>query len=183
MNDFASDDAFQRAKRDELLLPGFYGEYACEGRYVVVDKGRLATLLQQRYAIDTWVQGRDGTCIAIEEKIVRWKGYRYHSFFFETRSCTVPGFESDGWMVYGKADYLLYCFTQADGGLECWLIEFPALQAWFWPRVEQFKLHVMDEKNRSEGRLVPTMMVHRAVRTWRRRIARVGDDVVTEKVA
>ena len=46
MNDFHADNAWQRKVRDEVLAPGFYGQYAVEGRYVVVDKGRLSTILQ-----------------------------------------------------------------------------------------------------------------------------------------
>lgn len=171
MNEFERDNAWQKAKRDSVLAPGFYGKYAVDGRYVTIDKGRLATILQKRYAVDTVVQGRDGAAIFIEEKIVRWPGYRYADFFLETRSCTNPGHESPGWMFYGEADYLLYCFEMEGGGLDCWLIEFQPLQKWFWPREESFPYSQLRHTvNKTGGRLVPVRDVHRNVPAWRRRL-------------
>jgi hypothetical protein len=168
MNDFHSDNAWQRRVRDEVLAPQFYGRYAKEGRYVFVDKGRLASILQKRYAVDTVLQARDGSALCIEEKIVRWPGYKYACFCLETKSCTLPGLESPGWMFYGEADYILYCFHQDDGGLDCWLIDFPKLQQWFWPRESGFTPFHMKTKNRTFGRKVPIANVHRAVPTWRK---------------
>ncbi len=152
-----------------MLAPHFYGVYAINGRYVTIDKGRLAHVLQRRFAVDTIVQGSNGSAICIEEKIVRWPGYHYQSFCLETNSCTVPGHESDGWMVYGKADYLLYCFQLEDGGLDCWLIDFAKLQEWFWPLKEMFPTFLMSETlNKTCGRLVPIEDVRTNVPTWRR---------------
>jgi hypothetical protein len=173
MNDFERDNAWQRRIRDEILAPSFYGQFALEGRYVFIDKGRLATILQQRYAVDTIVQARDGAALCIEEKIVRWPGYRYAAFALETHSCTVPGRESSGWMIYGEADFLLYCFQIECGDLDCWLIDFPKLQAWFWPRETTFPPFRMSETiNKTAGRIVPIKDVHCAVPAWRRRIGR-----------
>ena len=171
MNDFVRDNAWQRQVRDAVLAPGFYGQYAVEGRYVFIDKGRLASALQ-REAVDTILQGKDGQAICVEEKIVRWPGYKYAAFCLETKSCTVPGRESPGWMFYGQADYLLYCFQLEDGGLDCWLIDFPKLQEWFWPRESTFPSFQMERTiNRSAGRKVPTADVHRSVPAWRRRVS------------
>ena len=171
MRDFARDDAWQRQVRDKILAPGFYGQHAVEGRYVTMDKGRLATILQKRSAVDTVVQGRDGEAIFIEEKIVRWPGYKYACFFLETKSCTVPGHESPGWMFYGEADYLLYCFQTEAHDLDCWLIDFPSLQEWFWKRENSFPYHqLQDTINKTAGRLAPVADVHRNVRAWRRQI-------------
>lgn len=167
MNDFHDDDKWQRDQRDRILAPGFYGRYAVSGRYVVLDKGRMANILQQRFAVDTIVQGRDGAAICIEEKIVRWKGYRYECFALETKSCTVPGHESPGWMFYGEADYLLYCFQQENDDLDCWLIDFPQLYDWFWPRESTFPIFRNEKKNRTLGRVVPIEDVRRAVSTGR----------------
>jgi hypothetical protein len=181
MNEFHVDDAWQRGVRDKVLAPGFYGEYAVEGRYVFIDRGRLAGLLQKRYAVDTIVQGRDGKAACIEEKIVRWpydrktgkpKDRPHTRFFLETESCTVPGHESNGWMVYGQADYLNYCFASRDeSALTCWLIDFPELQTWFWEHVEEFRAHQMtDTVNRTCGRLVPIEAVRQNVKCWCREI-------------
>lgn len=171
MNDFERDNKWQRQVRNEILAPGFYGQYAVDGRYVVIDKGRLATILQKRYAVDTIVQGRDGSALCIEEKIVRWPGYRYASFCLETKSCTVPGHESPGWMFYGEADFLLYCFQTETGDLDCWLIDFPKLQEWFWPREDKFQAFQMQNTlNKTAGRKVPIADVHRCVPAWRRQV-------------
>src|SRR5882672_358665 len=69
--DFHRDDDWQREVRNRLLAP-FYGRYSREGRYVFIDKGKLATILQRRYATDTILQARSGGAICLEEKIVRW---------------------------------------------------------------------------------------------------------------
>jgi hypothetical protein len=175
MNDFERDNAWQRQVRDEILAPGFYGKYASDGRYVFVDKGRLATTLQRRYAVDTILQGSDGRAVCIDEKIVRWPGYVYESFCLETHSCTVPDHESDGWMRYGQADYLLYCFQIENGDLDSYLIDFPKLQAWFWPHAETYPEFQMRTLNRSAGRLVPIAEVSLVVPTWHFRIERPYD--------
>lgn len=174
MNDFASDDAWQRDMRDRILVPGFYEVRALHGhRYVFMDKGRCARLLQKRLAVDTVMQTRANGTVCIEEKIVRWpekKGEPHTAFFLETESCTVPGYESPGWMTYAEADYLLYCFEQQDGGLDCYLIDFPKLRKWFWERDTTFPYSRQPEKNQTAGRVVPIKVVRAAVPTWRVKI-------------
>jgi hypothetical protein len=166
VSDFTRDNEWQRKVRDSVLAPGFYGSYATEGRYVFIDKGRLATTLQKRFAVDTILQGKDGVALCIEEKIVRWKGRVYDAYTLETNSCTKPGFESDGWMKYGQADYLLYAFMRPDH-LLVHLIDFPKLQAWFWPLAETFSVFAMpDTLNRTTGRVVPIKQVEANVPLW-----------------
>jgi hypothetical protein len=155
MSRWQDDDAQQKRVRDLVIGPGFYGPYAVEGRYVVMDKGQLATLLQKRFAVDTVAQSRGGEAVFIEEKIVRWPGYAYTSLTLETRSCTVPGHESDGWMVYGQADYLLYAMCTADGNVLVHFIHFAKLKEAFWPAVGGFKSTVTEQHNRTECRIVP----------------------------
>lgn len=168
MNDFRRDDAWQKQVRDTVLGPGFYGVFAVDGRYVLVDKGRLASILQKRYAVDTVVQGKNGNAYCIEEKIVRWPGYKYAAYTLETDSCTVPGHESQGWMHYGQADFLIYCFHQENGDLDCHLIDFPKLQDWFWQHVDEFEDFQMETRNRTKGKKVPIAAVQAAVPTWHR---------------
>lgn len=170
MNDFADDNAWQRGIRDRVLVPGFYGSYALNGRYVFMDKGRFATLLQKRFAVDTIVQGKGGLAIAIEEKIVRWpaSGRAHTAFFLETQSCTVADHESAGWMTYADADYLLYCFAQQNDDLDCYLIDFPKLQDWFWDHQTDFPESIMPTRNRTAGRVVPIAAVTANVPSWRR---------------
>ena len=169
-SDFERDNKWQRLVRDSLLAPGFYGRYAVEGRYVFIDKGKLATILQKRYAVDTIIQGRDGAAVCIEEKLVRWKGYNYNAICLETNSCTVAGHESPGWMLYGQANYLLYGMMKPDR-LEVHIWEFPALKDWFWPRVDQFPIFYMqDTFNHSSGRTVPLDLVTAEVPYWHRTV-------------
>lgn len=169
MNVFVRDNNWQRALRDRILSPGFYGTYAMGGRYVFIDKGVLATKLQREFAVDTILQGREGAAVCIEEKIVRWpkRDEPYSAFTLETRSCTVPGREKDGWMKYGQADYLLYCFSNKDeNALNCFLIDFPGLKEWFWPNVWKWPIHVTEQINRTECRIVPIAEVEANVRHW-----------------
>ena len=169
MNDFERDDAWQKMMRNTILAPSFYGQYATDGRYVFLDKGRLATLLQRRCAADTVLQGKGGEAVFIEEKIVRFpkSGWPYTAFCLETDSCTRPGRESLGWMHYGRADYLLYCFQTAEGHLGCHLVDFPKLKEWFWQRHESFAVFgPLDTLNATKGRVVPIEAVKRAVPHW-----------------
>lgn len=165
MNDFTRDDLWQKKVRDTVLAPGFYGRFGFEGRYVFIDKGRLAETLQRRFAVDTIVQGKAGRAVCIEEKIVRWPGYRYDAYCLETDSCTRPGRESQGWMHYGQADYLFYCFVQP-ARVECHLIDFPALRAWFWPVHATFPTFgPLATLNASAGRKAPIAAVRANVPT------------------
>lgn len=165
MNDFERDDNWQREQRDNILVPGFYEKYATDGRYVLIDKGRFATILQKRMSVDTIVQSKDGRAVAIEEKIVRWPGYQYQNFCLETDSCTKPGHESQGWMHYGEADYLLYCFQQTDGSLFCHLMDFQLLKEWFWPRAETFPTFgPLNTLNATTGRKVPVLEARAATK-------------------
>lgn len=182
MNDFLRDDAWQKKMRDAILAQNFYGKYATEGRYVFIDKGRLSKTLQRRYAVDTVVQGRQGNAVCIEEKIVRWPAHNkpYEFFCLETNSCTKPGHESDGWMVYGQADYLLYCFANADEtALVCYLIDFPLLQDWFRAHQDGLRIFQMQGTlNETRGRLAPIIDVCQAVpvKTWRIEAQKKGLD-------
>lgn len=169
MGDFERDNGWQLEIRNRILGPAFYGRRALEGRYVFMDKGRLASLMQRRYEVDTIMQGSNGAALCIEEKIVRFpkSGVPYQAFSLETHSCTVNGHESDGWMRYGQADYLLYCFAQnADPVHEliAWLIDFPRLQEWFWPRESSFpRFGPLPTLNKTKGRVVPIRDVQSSV--------------------
>lgn len=179
MNDFLRDNEWQRSIRDRILAPRFYGTYATDGRYVFLDKGKFATALQRRFAVDTCVQSHDGRAVFIEEKIVRWpanRGRAYTDFCLETHSCTKEGGESDGWMLYGQADYLLYCFHHEYDALDCYLIEFQKLKEWFWLREKSFPTFgPLKTLNASMGRLVPILEVTANVPSWRRLLTPVEE--------
>lgn len=158
MNSFHDDNNWQRGKRD-AYLKGWYGKYSHDGRFIFLDKGRFAELVQKQLAADTIAQSVDGSVVSIEEKIVRWKGRKYKSICVETESCTVPGHESPGWGRYGNFDYLFYCMEMENGNLDARMIRGPELLTWFWPRENEFPKHTMDSQNKSRTRLVPVDML------------------------
>jgi hypothetical protein len=132
------DDAEQKRVRNLVLGPGFYG--------------RLATTLQKRFAVDTVMQRKNGQAVCIEEKIVRG---HYDKVTLETMSCTVPGRESEGWMRYGKADWLVWAMCKEDGNLLVHVFDFPALQEAFWSAAHLFEEHITGQRNRTASRKVP----------------------------
>lgn len=161
---FHTDDEWQKAVRDAVLGPGLYGLFSLEGRYVYIDKGRLAMLIQKRLAVDTMLQSsKDGSAVGIEEKIIRWPGYQYTALTLETQSCTVPGHESDGWMVYGEADYLNYAMCLENGNVLCHLIDFQKLKQAFWPVAETFNTTISEQRNHTACRIVPLSWVRQHV--------------------
>ena len=159
------------------MLQHLYGSFACEGRYVFIDKSRCSTLLQKRLAVDTVIQRDGGRSVCLEEKIVRWKdGRTLTRLFLETQSCTVPGHESPGWMEYGEADYLVYCFECGDGSLDCYIIDFARLRHWFWQRADHYHRFVMPHtSNKTAGRLVPVADVVSDVGAHRWRVTEEGE--------
>ena len=52
MHDFAFDLAAQKPVRDLVVARGFYGPYSVEGRYVTIDKGRFAEMVQEELEKD-----------------------------------------------------------------------------------------------------------------------------------
>lgn len=184
MNRFHRDDDGQKMVRDLVIGPGLYGMFSVDGRYVTLDKGRMATILQKRFSVDTVLQARSGNAAFIEEKIIRWpvSNRAYTAFTLETKSCTVPGRESDGWMVYGEADWLNYALCQRNGDIVCYLIDFQKLKAAFWPAVDQFRETVTTQLNRTACRLVPIDWINEKVGSYVRVIkpTREGSQAVME---
>ena len=187
-NNFWADDEWQRQKRDKYLS-GFYGKFSRDGRYVYIEKSRCSTLMQKRLAVDTIVQSRRGGSECVEEKIVRAREKPLTAFCLETESCTVAGHESDGWMKYGEADYLMYCFeVETSLDLDCYLMEFQPLKAWFWAQdIERFHRHVMPTLNRTASRLVPVVEVARNIKAVRFLMApgglmQMGDPLIPRDV-
>lgn len=172
MSRFHTDDSWQKRVRDAVLGPGFYGPFSMDGRYVYLDKGRLATILQRRFAVDTVLQRMSGDACFIEEKIVRWPRYEYKFLTLETESCTVPGRESDGWMTYGKADWLNYAMCQADGNVMCHIIDFQELKDKFWAVLPTagWEETVTSQSNRTKCVLVPLDWIEAEIGIFKRLI-------------
>lgn len=162
MSQFTND--LQFAEEHRQRLKPFYKKYAHEGRYVFVNKesGELGEELQNK-AVDTILQKTDDKEIYIEEKIVRWKGKKYTAFTLETDSCTVEGREKEGWMKYGKFDYLFYGFLQVDNSIEAYLIPFQKLKEWFWKNFMLFPETITEQINRTACRIVDIGEVERCV--------------------
>jgi hypothetical protein len=159
MNDFATDDVWQRQKRDEFVVPDYRRKYV---GFALFDDGPFARKMQER-GIDTIAWGEDGRIIGIEEKLVRFPGYVYDSICLETETCTVPGRIKRGCMWYSLCDYLLYGMETEDGSLNCLRIDFYHLHRWFWDHEQDFKLHVMPTKNKTASRVVPIKAIERAL--------------------
>jgi hypothetical protein len=163
---FSAANAWQQMQRDRYLIH-FYQKYSLNGRYVFIDKSACSTLLQKQLAVDTIFQSaRNGASLCIEEKID--SGTARINFALETDSCTVKGREKPGWMHYAQADYLLYAFVRAEGGLKVYLIDFAKLREWFWQVYEQYRYYVMPNTINHTGiRLVPIRDVEQNVPTWK----------------
>ena len=146
------------AEKHRNRLKDFYAIKAFEGRYVFINKlsGEIAEELQNR-SVDTILQISDDKEIYIEEKIVRWPGYEYTAVTLETESCTVKGYEKDGWMkkLTSKNHFLAYGFLQEDETIKLYIIPFDKLKSWFWENVDKFKSTVTDQINKTECKIVP----------------------------
>jgi hypothetical protein len=155
INQFQIYDKKQKEYRNKLLKP-FYLEKSHEGRFVFVDKGKIADILQKEYAVDTIMQINHELVKSIEEKIVNWPGYKYTNYTLEIMSCTVPGREKQGWMHYGKCDILLYCFVQENETIEAHAIPFEKLQTWFFNNDNylKYKSTITEQINHTECKLV-----------------------------
>ena len=154
MREFASADARQRELRDAILVPLFYRPRFGDNWLFLEGSHPM-----QRKGIDTVVV-HNARLFTIDEKIINWpaqRGEPYTAFALEMRSCTNEGYESDGWMVHSIADLLLYCFAvdEAETALDCYLIDMPALKAWFRDAgPENFPFHRTDQINHTECRIV-----------------------------
>jgi hypothetical protein len=126
-------------------VPQFYDRYFFE-RYRLLD-GQMD---YQHRGIDTLIFTGTGAVTHVEEKFTR---KAHTAFACETIGCTIPGRERPGYMAYSEAERLLYCFA-IETGLDCWWIDMPALQAWFWPREPDFPPFQMETRNRTFGRVV-----------------------------
>lgn len=157
-----ADDTWQREQRDRILVPGFYDDKWPRAYLLLDSRSSPFAATIQRHGVDTLVTAKGRVC-TIEEKIVRWKGRPYESLCLETKSCTIPGREAPGWMVYGAAEWFLYCMMQEDGAsLLCHLVEdFQKLKVWFWPKEKEFPIARGD--NGAVNRLVPAELISKKV--------------------
>jgi hypothetical protein len=159
--EFNRDDKWQREMRDDILVPCLYAKRFA-GRHELIPH----TDPRAKGGCDTIVNGH-----RLDEKIVRYprddngvpRADPYDAFALETMSCTVTGHERDGWMRTNDVSFVLYCFANLDETeLDCYLLDFPKLKDWFWPRAEQYHLWTSKQFNRTQCRVVPIYDVHEA---------------------
>ena len=88
-----------------------------------------------------------------ENKVRRKK---WDDFALETKSCTVRGYEKDGWMKYSCANWLIYGFDLVTS-IELYQIDFRKLRAWFWndDNFLNYSTIITSQINRTESRIVP----------------------------
>jgi hypothetical protein len=158
------------------LLDIFYEHYCYQRRFVCLDeivRSPFSDFVQRKLKVDTIIQISQNVSYGVEEKVVAWpqNGQPYSGLFLETDSCTNPGRESKGWMALSKADLLLYALEIDGVGLVIFLMDFLKLKRWFWreylpalPRPD-YGRSVMAEANCTEGRVVATEAIVRAVPT------------------
>ena len=167
-DEIAPDTYVERSKhslmmRDKILVPQFYKKKF--DRYELMDGPEHRR--EQRQGIDAigWIGKKQFT---FDEKIINWPGYPYSAFALEDISNTITG--ADGWMRWGIALWLLYCFSNSnDTVLTCYAIDFQALKAWFWEKLREdqdaFPASRSREWNRTQVRVVDIDLVRNAVPT------------------
>lgn len=165
INDFYTDDAWQKEMRDTFLVPYYRETFA---GFLLFDGKDDFSLSMQARGIDTLTWRSSAALHSFEEKMARFKGKVYDAICLETHTCTVPGHIEKGWMYYCEAEFLFYGIETGQGDLDCLLIPFKKLQPWFWDHYREFPIHVMPGKNRSETRVVKIDRIIAAIPTTRR---------------
>jgi hypothetical protein len=174
---FAKMNEFQMKIRNSVLKP-YYAHEAAEGRFIFLDKGKIAKMLQQ-IAVDTIMQIDENGTLSYEEKIVQWPGYKYTHFVLETMSCTVRGHEKQGWMHTARCDILRYCFCQEnERELLVYDIPFELLKEWFF-KDNLFKRYystITNEINRTECKKVPIDDIMMNIKGCQSFLIRINED-------
>lgn len=160
-------------KRNEILVPLFYEKYY-RGRYRLLAGDDPL----QAQDIDTIIESeKTGQKETLEEKIIRWRldkdtgepsDQRYTAIAAETWSNINEDRKKTGWMVFGMAKWLLWCFLvpKTEVAMDCYLFDFQALKAWFWEMEQERnwpKVLVYNENgNISEVQVVPIKEIRAA---------------------
>jgi hypothetical protein len=140
--DFRTDLAHADHARLRLET-GFYPHVSRDGRFVGLDRSPGSLNIQRNCHVDCIVASKQGGSITVEEKLVRWPGYRYTAMTVETHSNlerTGAKDIGDGWIATSTADFLLYGFCQEDGRILVWLFDLPKLREWFVPVASNYRI-------------------------------------------
>lgn len=146
------DDARRVEYRSMEILTPFIRARSFDGRFVLIEKGRLATELQKSVG-DAMLTGTDGKLWAVEVKAE--ESNRHQNLFLETWSNLSR--YTPGWMVTLNTDLLLYHFIRED---ELYVANFQRIKEWAFKSREIYsyperKQSKYDQLNDTWGRCVP----------------------------
>lgn len=135
-----------------------------DGRYVRIEKGRLAAQLQQE--IGDVLMNREGSLYSAEVKIEQ---HFTGNLFLETFSNAMPERLKPGWLFTNQADLLLYHFLDRPRSL--FVASLPRLKGWAFRRrgrngcvgslcaFEEKQQTKYDQLNVTVGRIVPVAVL------------------------
>lgn len=133
----------------EVLAPKFRIEWSDNGQFVVVEKGRLAKELQEKYG-DVFVN-KNGHLYTIEIKAER----KYTGNLFLESWSNFP--VNEGWMKKLNADWLFYHFLDVN---TLYIINFVLLRRWAFNDARIYEFRETQQKkynqlNDTRGHIVP----------------------------
>lgn len=174
------DHAWSERTAQRLLDTRLYPCYAYQGRFVRLgsDPHRCEGKIQMRLHADVLMQRDANSCIAVEEKIVRYPGYDYQHLVVETHAQWHPQDAEpcgDGWIRDTQAECLLWAFETRTGGLRLWLLDYPSFRAWFFDQWHSFaRCEVRNGNGITVLRKVPLRAIPRSLARWRDRTIEGG---------
>lgn len=171
VNDFKRN-AFDGEKHiKSRILPTLEKEFAVKGKVIYLRDSHCSLYIQKNVHIDAIADNGEKS-VGIEIKTVNSTEKYYTRLFAETRSCTLPGRESNGWMHINtkgesggsEADLLAYVFLRRNRSLEMYVYDLPQFKQWFWQCVPtcKWQLWTMPDQNMTEGYLVPLLEIQNA---------------------
>lgn len=132
MNAFDSLPTRATERRSRELLKQFIADQCDEGRYVILEKGPLAPLLQR--LIGDYAMNIDGRLWTAEHKAEERSTGNFFLELFSNRCLDDRAAHAEhgmrpGWMLTNRADLLLYHFMDRD---ELYVLDFFKLKRWAW---------------------------------------------------
>lgn len=133
MNSFGRD--LQYSNNEMPPIVRFFRRLA-KGRQAIYvrGEGKYATKVQQEDHVDIVANSflsffEDFVSIEVKIRSIRYANC--DDLLVETRSCSIPGFESSGWIYTCKADLLCYVNILTAHLKRLHIVDMPGLQEWF----------------------------------------------------
>jgi len=150
--------------RSRRILHPFIEQRSFEGRYVLLEKGRLAAELQKAIG-DVIHTGLDGQLRSLELKAEEEN--KHGNFFLETWSNLSR--LTPGWMITSRSDLLLYHFLSEN---TLCVMNLPRLQDWAFRQRNIYEFNEKQQRkynqmNDTWGRCVPIDIIERDVKLVR----------------